>query len=198
MKILLKSYQFPEAWSELNPRFAIYDKMVNMSLAIFTDLDEERLRAMNSDCSPVMIHELMCRASTTLSYCTTLHCRIGGLLNMVNVELDNLTASKSAQLSQTAKSDASLARALTLDLQLIESKWQVKDLEIMRDYAQHMFWTLKQDAETWRSLYYGATSDRRLTPSVNEPNEFREPRDEVGVGGFVPSAGAGVFGRPAA
>ena len=65
----------------------------------------------------------------------------------------------------------------------------------MRDYSQHMFWTLKQDAENWRSLFYGATADKRLTPSIGEPNDLGDP-DSVGIGGVVRRAAD--FGRPAA
>ena len=174
MRVLLKSYQFPEKWSDLNPRFAVYDDMVNLNLKMFTDLDAERVVAMDSDCSPVMIQAMMCRVATSLSYCSALHCSIGGLLNMVSFELDKLTAARSGQLSQTAKTDAALARQLTIDLPLIESKWQVKDLEIMQKYAENMFKTLQKDSENWRSLFYGATADKKLTPSVNEPNDAGE------------------------
>jgi len=169
MKTLFTFYNFPERWSEINPRFAFADSEVNLNLQIFTELDQARADVVNSDCTPFQIQTFMVKVSVTLSYCAVMAARIGGHLNQAQERMDKLVASKTATLAANAKSDAALGRALSADLDIIELKWQIKDLDVMHKYAEDIFKTLQKDAENWRARFYGAHSDKKLTPGVEAP-----------------------------
>ena len=169
MKTLFTFYNFPEKWSDINPRFAFADSEVNLNIQFFTELDSARADVVNSDCLPSQIQQFMVKVSVALSYCAVMAARIGGHLNQANERMDKLVARKSGELAASAKSDAALGRAIGADLEVIELKWQIKDLEIMHQYTGDIFRTLQKDAENWRARFYGAHSDKKLTPSVNEP-----------------------------
>lgn len=178
MKTLFGFYNFPEKWSEINPRFADMDGEVNLNLQFFTELDVARADVVNSDCLPSQVQTFMVKVSVALSYCAVMAARIGGHLNQANERMDKLMAQKSSALGQTAKSDAALGRALSADLDIINLKWAIKDLEVMHQYTNDIFRTLQKDAENWRARFYGAHSDRKLTPGVNDPYTGG---DDVGV-----------------
>ena len=171
MKTLFGS-QFPEKWSEINSRFGFYDTQVNLDLQFFTRLDVEREAVADGDCLPEQIQAFMVKVSVALSYCNVIAARIGANLNVANEMMDKLVAKKSAALAATAKSDAALGRALGVDLEVIELKWQIKDLEVMHSFAEGVFKTLQKDAENWRARFYGAHSDKKLTPSVNDGEPY--------------------------
>lgn len=177
MKTLFSFYNFPERWSEINPRFAFADNEVNLNLAFFTELDVARAEVVNSDCTPQQVQSFMVKVAVALSYATVMAGRIGGHVNQASEKFDTLVAQKKSELAPTAKSQAALDSAVAVDLKVIEAKWMIKDLEIMHTYACDIFKTLQKDAENWRARFYGAHSDKKLTPSVNEPY--------VGEGGFA-------------
>ncbi len=170
MKTLFTFYNFPEKWSELNPRFGFADTEVNLNLQFFTELDEARARIVDSDCTPIQIQTFMVKVSVALSYATVMAARLGGHLNQANEQMDKLMARKSSELGASVKSDAALGRALGADLEVIEAKWQIKDLEVMHKYSEDIFRTLQKDAENWRARFYGAHSDKKLTPGVEAPD----------------------------
>lgn len=169
MKTLFSFYNFPEKWADINPRMAFADSEVNLNLQFFTELDVARAEVVNSDCLPQQIQTFMVKVSVALSYCAVMAARIGGHLNQAQERMDKLVATKTAQFAPEAKSDAALGRKLSADLEIIELKWQIKDLEVMHGYSENIFKTLMKDAENWRARFYGAHSDRKLTPGVNEP-----------------------------
>jgi|CXWL01.1.fsa_nt_gi hypothetical protein len=169
MKTLFSFYNFPEKWSEINPRMAFADSEVNLNIQFFTELDVARADVVNSDCLPFQVQAFMVKVAIALSYCAVMAARIGGHLNQANEKMDKLVATKTAQFAPDAKSDAALGRKLAADLEIIELKWQIKDLEVMHEYTNNIFRTLQKDAENWRARYYGGQSERKLTPGVNEP-----------------------------
>lgn len=170
MKTLFSSYNFPEKWSEINPRFAAFDNEVNLNLQLFTDLDVAREAVVSSDCLPFQIQEFMVKVSVTLSYCAVLTARVGGYLNQARCDMDYLIARKKGELGPTAKSQAALDSAINIDVEVIKAKWLVADIEVMHTYAQDIFKTLQKDAENWRARFYGAHSDKKLTPGVEAPD----------------------------
>lgn len=170
MKTLFSFYNFPEKWSEINPRFAFADSEVNLNLQFFTELDSARADVVNSDCTPIQIQTFMVKVSVALSYCAVMTARIGGHLNQANEKMDKLVASKASVLSSTVKSDAALTRALSADLDVIQAKWEIEDMKVMHTYACDIFKTLQKDAENWRARFYGAHSDKKLTPGVEAPD----------------------------
>lgn len=169
MKTLFSFYNFPEKWSEVNPRLAKLDEEVNLNIQFFTELDSARADVVNSDCTPIQIQTFMVKVSVALSYCAVMAARIGGHLNQANEQMDKLTARKSSEFAPNAKSDAALGRMLASDLELIELKWTIKDLEVAHKYAEDIFRTLMKDAENWRARFYGSHSDKKLTPGVEAP-----------------------------
>jgi hypothetical protein len=179
MKTLFGFYQFPEKWAEINPRFSEMDGEVNMNLQLFTDLDVARAALVDSDCLPHQIQHFMVKVSVALSYCAVMAARIGGHLNQANELMDKLVATKSSKIAETAKSEAAIGRAVAADLEVINLKWGIKDLEVMHQYSGDIFRTLMKDAENWRARFYGAHSDKKLTPSVNAP--FTGDEDGVGI-----------------
>lgn len=181
MKKLFSQYAFPESWAELNPRFAFADSEINLNIQFFTELDWERAQVVDSDCTPMQIQTFMVKVSVALSYATVMAARLGGHLNQARERMDNVTAARTSALSPSAKSDAALARQLTLDPDLIKAKWEVADLEVMHKYSEDVFRTLQKDAENWRARFYGAHSDRKLTPSVNEPYTGGDVDVEAGI-----------------
>jgi len=170
MKTLFSSYNFPERWSEINPRFAAFDNEVNLNLQLFTDLDVARAAVVSSDCLPFQIQEFMVKVSVTLSYAAVMSARIGGYLNDARCQYDLLVAKKKGELAATAKSQAALESAINSDLDVIKSKWLVADIEVMHKYSEDIFKTLQKDAENWRARFYGAHSDKKLTPGVEAPD----------------------------
>lgn len=170
MKTLFSFYNFPEKWSEINPRFAFADAEVNLNLQFFTDLDVARADVVNSDCTPLQIQAFMVKVSVALSYCAVMTARIGGYLNQANEKMDKLVAQKSGILAPTAKSDAALTRAMSIDPEVIQAKWDIEDIKVMHSYSENIFKTLQKDAENWRARFYGAHSDKKLTPGVEAPD----------------------------
>lgn len=182
MKTLFTFYNFPERWSEISPRMAALDSEVNLNLQFFTELDVARADVVNSDCTPFQIQQFMVKVSVALSYCAVMAARLGGHLNQANEQMDKMIARKSVELAPNVKSDAALGRALGTDLEVIELKWGIKDLEIAQTYCENIFKTLQKDAENWRARFYGAHSDKKLTPSVNDPYTGGGDGDGMGAG----------------
>lgn len=170
MKTLFTYYNFPEKWAEINPRFAFGDSEVNLNIQFFTELDVARAEVVNSDCLPTQVQSFMVKVSVALSYATVMAARIGGHLNQAKNNMDVLVAQKKGALKDTVKSQAALDSAVASDLEVIKLKWFIADLEVMHKYSEDVFRTLQKDAENWRARYYGAQTDRKLTPSVEAPD----------------------------
>lgn len=189
MKKLFGGHLFPESWNDLGPRFSELDAHPQLRIGFFLELDEARSNIVNSDATPFQIQDFMTKVAGALSYCAAMNITLGGHLNQANQAMDNLIAKKSGELSQTAKSDAALGRALGIDLEVIELKWGIKDLEIAIGYTENIFKTLQKDAENWRARFYGAQSDKKLTPGVNSPHEGESDGGVFGKDGLPPSFG---------
>jgi hypothetical protein len=192
VKTLFGFYNFPEKWSELNPRFAFADGEVNLNIQLFTELDESRASVVNSDCQPQQVATFMVKVAVALSYCGVMAARIGGHLNQAQENMDKLKARKVSALTsdpdptKRPKSDAALERVLASDIETIDLKWAIEDLKVMHQFCGDTFRTLQKDAENWRARYYGAQTDRKLTPGINEP---WSPEAEPGL---PPRIGGGV------
>jgi len=177
MKTLFTYYNFPESWAELNPRFSGMDQDVNISLKLFTDLDAERAAVVDSDCLPQQVASFMVRVAVAMSYCSVVSARLGGHLNQAMERMDNLQAEKLSALFGNAdpalrpKSEAAANRAITVDAQVIKLKWEIEDLKVAKEYSENVFRTLQKDAENWRARYYGAQSDKKMTPGINAPDD---------------------------
>ena len=177
-------YNFAESWKEISPRLAGLDKVVNLNVKMFVELDVERGAVVDSDCSPIQVQSFMIRVAVALSYCNVICTRLASMAVQAQENLDKVRAQKSAMLMGTAKSDAALERMLGIDPDVSSLKWEAADYEVAQGYADRTFDTLKKDAENWRARFYGAHQDRKLTPGLNDPGP-----EGSGQGGVPPRIG---------